>query len=133
MIIRNALMTPDGKVLVSRTVHDYQSHVDTITKKEYMVDGGTDYIRRSMVGDECDLTVTQMSPHYEIRQYFTWGSYGPDGTGPYEVRAIYRLDTDHIEAILQTEIGHLSPEVIQIFKDELKFREEPQCQNQDQS
>ncbi len=56
-LIYNALRTPDGTVLTSRHRHDYVTHIDK-NGKEYMIDGGLDYVRSSANGDEEYLTVT---------------------------------------------------------------------------
>ena len=45
-ILVNRIMTPDGTILTSRTTHDYVSYVDKNGEK-YVVDGGSDYLRRS--------------------------------------------------------------------------------------
>jgi hypothetical protein len=39
MLIRNAIRTPDGTILESRSVHDYRTHMDTVTNRQYMIDG----------------------------------------------------------------------------------------------
>jgi hypothetical protein len=55
-ILYNGLRTPDGTIISSSHRHDYQTYRDK-NGKEYMIDGGLDYIRCSSNGDEVFLTV----------------------------------------------------------------------------
>jgi len=100
-LIRNALQTPDGTVLESYHRHDYKTHLDGITGKEYMVDGGLDYQRRSCNGDEVDLCLYDDEPHEVQREYLRWGSYGKDGKQPLRRLTISEMETEHIEAVLK--------------------------------
>jgi hypothetical protein len=106
IIVRNAIMTPDGTFLRSFHRHDYVEHHDTITNEVYMVDGGNDYLRRSVntVPAE-DFTVTMQDKFTLIRCAFVWKSYGKDME--YLPNGIYialcDMTTDHIEAIINTQ------------------------------
>ena len=125
IIIRNAIMTPDQTFLWSRHVHDYVTHIDTITGEEYMVDGGNQYLRRSVneVPAE-DLTVTMDDKFTLIRYAFVWKSYGkdmehlPDGI----YIALCDMDTDHIEAILNTQVHIRGTYVEELMIAELQYR-----------
>lgn len=121
MIFRNALRTPDGTVLESFFRHDYRTHKDKVTGKEYMVDGGRSYLRRSANGDEMELSVMEMGDHAVDRDLCTWGTRGPDGDKPLEWKPISKLDTDHIEAILETQ-KHISSDMANILQKELEWR-----------
>ncbi|WP_198160174.1 hypothetical protein [Photobacterium sp. J15] len=39
--------TPDSTILISRHRHDYVTHINA-NGETYMVDGGTDYLRRNV-------------------------------------------------------------------------------------
>lgn len=129
IIIRNAILTPDGTYLRSYHVHDYKTHVDKVTGEVYMVDGGNEYLRRSIneVQPE-DLTV-YLSDNFEVvRMAFVWKSYGknlehaPNGI----YIALCDMEDDHIEAILTTQNHIRGTFVENLFMDELKYRLEHQ-------
>ena len=121
MIISNSLRTPDGTVITSYHRHDYVVHLDA-NNKQYMVDGGTDYLRRSANGDEVDLSIVVDDDDFNtLRTVVTWGTYGPDGNQPLKRVAIADLSTDHIYKIL--EIESLSPTYQTLLTQELALRE----------
>jgi hypothetical protein len=103
-LIYNALETPDGTVLVSHSVHDFKTYKDTLSNKEYMVDGGNDYIRRNVIGDQIDQSqYYDPDNHEHNRTYLHWGTRGKDGKQPLTWKAVRDLETDHLEAILSTQ------------------------------
>lgn len=125
IIIRNAIICPDGTYLRSCDRHEYKSHEDTLTGETYIVDGGNDYLRRSInkIPAE-DLTVYSDAPFELIRMAFVWKSYGknyehlPDGI----YIALCDMTTDHIRAILSTQQRIKGTYVEKIFKKELVWR-----------
>lgn len=120
-LLRNAIQTPDGTILESHHQHDYQTHVDTINGKEYMVDGGLSYLRVSADNEYMDLTLTTEDLHEDIREGFSWGTYGIKGDQPLKYVFLKNMDTSHIEAILETQ--KRVPEYMRdVFKDELEWR-----------
>lgn len=121
MILVNAIQTPDGTVIESRHRHDYVTHIDSIDGKEYMVDGGLDYLRRSVIGSGKDLSVYSDDPHYKIRDRFTWGTYGINGDQLKKLVKLKDLDADHIDAILETQT-QIEDHIRKIFVDELRYR-----------
>lgn len=67
VILSNRMKTPDETILESINRHDYVTHIDA-NGKEYMLDGGCDYVRCSANGDEEMLTVTSDDSHEVIRR-----------------------------------------------------------------
>jgi hypothetical protein len=120
-IIRNAIVTPDGTLLVSRHTHDYVGHTDK-NGEYYFTDGGTDYIRRSAnVTREMERDVYSDDCHTIVREYLEWGTYGRSGSGPLKHVRLKDMDLDHILAILATQ-GQISNEIRQAFRNEIKYR-----------
>ena len=122
-IVSNRIRTPDGTILESMHRHDYRVYVDA-NGKEYMVDGGLDYLRRIIHDDAPyeELSVYADEPHAEIREAFKWGTRGKDGKQPLKYVPLKDLTTEHIEAILDTQ-SHIADYVRKIFIDELSFRD----------
>ena len=77
-LIRNALQTPDGTILESTHRHDYKEYTDA-NGKYYMVDGGLDYVRRTVHTDQINLCEYDDAPHERQRNILKWGTYGKDG------------------------------------------------------
>jgi len=71
-IVYNGLKTPDGTIINSVHRHDYVTHEDK-NGKHYMIDGGLDYVRRSVNGDEETITIYADDEFETVRQYFRWG------------------------------------------------------------
>lgn len=120
-LIRNALQTPDGTIIESTHRHDYVTHTDA-NGKEYMVDGGLSYIRRSANGDEIDMSLYNDQPHEVQRDVLTWGTYGIDGNQPLQYKTIADMDTGHLEAVV--EMGGVCPVRRKCMQKELEFRNE---------
>ena len=120
-LIRNALQTPDGTIIESTHRHDYVTHTDA-NGKEYMVDGGLSYIRRSANGDEIDMSLYNDQPHEVQRDVLTWGTYGIDGNQPLQYITIADMDTGHLEAVV--EMGGVCPVRRKCMQKELEFRNE---------
>ena len=121
-IVANRIRTPDGTILESMHRHDYVTYTDA-NGKEYMVDGGLDYLRR-IVHDDApaeELSVYSDAPHSVIREVFKWGTRGKDGKQPLKFVVLKDMTTDHIEAILETQ--NLPGYMRKIFLDELDFLE----------
>lgn len=123
VILLNQIRTPDGTILTSTHRHDYRTHIDA-NGKVYMVDGGNSYLRRTVHKDAPyeELSI-YLDPydHNHNREHFKWGTYGLEGKGPLRRVPLKDLDTDHIEAILETQ-KHVPEYFRLVFKQELKYR-----------
>lgn len=119
-IVYNALRTPDGTVLESRHRHDYRTYTDA-NGKEYMVDGGLDYLRRSAHGDEFNLSVSLDDEHEAVRVVLEWGTRGPNGDQPYRLVKLCDMADDHIQACLETQ-NNMYPQVRAAMQNELLWR-----------
>jgi len=119
-LIRNALRTPDGTILESHHRHDFKTYTDA-NGKEYMIDGGLDYVRCSANGDEEHLCVYIDDPHEKVRESMTWGTYGVNGDQPLKRITLAEMDTDHIQACLDTQT-RIYPPTRMAMENELKYR-----------
>ena len=120
-ILSNRMRTPDGTILESRHRHDYVTHLDK-NGKEYMLDGGLDYVRSSANGDEYLLTIYTDFPHELIRLHAKWGTRGKNGDEPLEYVAISDLDPYHLRAILDTQQKTMRPAMYKVMQDEEEYR-----------
>jgi len=100
--VRNAIRTPDGTILRSQSVHDYRTHLDA-NGKEYMVDGGMEYLRRNVHPDAPyeELSVESSQPFEVIREALEWGTYGKDGKSPLRYVALSEMSDDHINKVIE--------------------------------
>lgn len=121
--VASFLITPDGTLLQSYHVHDYKTHKDA-NGEEYMIDGGCAYLRTSVNEEPAEyFTVTTDDAHAMQRKYFHWGTYGKDGKQPLEWKPLRALDTEHIEAILDTQ-HHIPEHLRKLFSDEIEYRKQ---------
>jgi hypothetical protein len=97
-IVYNALQTPDGTIIVSQHRHDYVVHEDK-NGKHYMVDGGTDYLRRSVNDDQKDLSLYLHDDYSKIREVFVWGRNYDEN--------MKRLPKTEWVALKDLNLGHL--------------------------
>jgi hypothetical protein len=118
-LILNAMRTPDGTVIQSRHRHDYVTHTDE-NGKVYMVDGGLDYIRRSVHKDQEDMSLYDNEPHEVQAKVLTWGTYGKNGDQPLQHVSISEMSTAHIGNVLS--MGNINPVHRKCMLEELKVR-----------
>ena len=120
--LANRIRTPDGTILESMHRHDYVTYIDA-NGKEYMVDGGLDYLRRNIHDDAPyeELSILSSDEHSVIREVFKWGTYGIDGKQKLKYVILKDMSWDHIEAILETQT-QLRDHVRQVFVNELDYR-----------
>ena len=120
--VANRIRTPDGTILESMNRHDYVTYIDA-NGKEYMVDGGLDYLRRNIHDDAPyeELSLVSTDEHSVIREVFKWGTYGIDGKQKLKYVILKDMSWDHIEAILETQV-HVREHIRQLFVNELEYR-----------
>ncbi len=126
-IICNGVITPDGTYLRSYNRHDYKTHLDKITGETYMVDGGNDYLRRSVNTTPAhDVSVYLSDPFKTIREAFVWKSYGKNGEYlPYgKYICLCDMEDDHIAAILETQTHIKGTYVEDLMIQEWNYRKE---------
>ena len=121
-LLRNAIRTPDGTVLESRTRHDYVEYTDTVSGNLYIVDGGLDYIRRSVNGDEEVLVLDETAPHTLLRELVTWGTFGSNGTDKLRYVPIKDMTNSHIENVLK-DCPYAYPQILNLLREELEYRD----------
>lgn len=119
-IIYSALRTPDGTLLESRHRHDYVTHWDA-NGKQYMLDGGTEYIRSSAHGDEEYITITLDDPHEIVREHVKWGTYGKNGDQPLRIVKLSEMSNAHLRAVIETQSG-MNPAYREAMENELMYR-----------
>lgn len=71
-LVYSAMQTPDGTIIESINRHDYVTYEDK-NGKHYMLDGGTDYVRRSVNGDEVLIQLYDTDDIVKLRQHVKWG------------------------------------------------------------
>ena len=123
-LLRNALRTPDGTVLESKTRHDYKEYEDA-NGCIYIVDGGLDYSRRMVNRNapEIDLSLTEADPHFLVRDYITWGTYGKQQDQPLSYISIAEMTNGHLQAVLDTQ-KNMYPQIRSLMEAELEYREQ---------
>lgn len=121
-LVYNAIRTPDGTVLESKHRHDYVVYVDK-NGKEYMVDGGLEYIRRNVHDDAPyeELSVYTTDGHDRVREVLKWGTYGINGDQPLTYILLKDMNSEHIGACL-SNIKNIHSVWKKAFKEELKLR-----------
>lgn len=109
-------------IITSRSTHDYVS----CSCGDLSVDGGTSYTKRNF-GDKgySELSIYAGEDDIlKIREYFTWGSYGPKGDQPKHYILLKDMSNGHINSILETQWHIKDSYVENIFKMELQYRRE---------
>jgi hypothetical protein len=121
-LVYNAIRTPDGTVLESTHRHDYKAYLDK-NGKEYMVDGGLEYIRRNIHNSAPyeELSVCLEDGQDKVRDVVKWGTYGIDGNQPLTYILLKDMNTEHIRACLEN-VPRMQPAYKEAFKEELKLR-----------
>lgn len=126
-IILNQIQTPDGTILRSMHRHDYVTYVDK-NGKEYMVDGGNDYLRRNTHDDApyIELSVYDDAPFQVIRENFHRGGRGKNGTDPLTWVPMSKMSDSWLLACIQynKERGLDDSFASDMYRKELVWRKE---------
>lgn len=121
-MVYSAMRTPDGTLLESRHRHDYVTHTDAKTGETYMLDGGCAYRRMSDPTQDCEYIVFYVDdPIEQIREYFTWGTYGKNGDEPLYYKKLKDMTNEHVSAIIKEKHG--APWVWEVMLKELSYRD----------
>ena len=126
-IILNQIKTPDGTILKSMHRHDYVTYTDA-NGLEYMVDGGTDYLRRNMHENAPheELTIYSDAPFEIIRENVCRGGRGKDGTEPLTWVPIAKMSDAWLQACItyNADRGLELSQSSKFYKMELMYRQE---------
>ena len=123
-VIKSSIKTPDGTVLTSYYRHDFKIHKDKKTGKEYGIDGGTDYQRYIGDIDDCEIILIYSDDSFQnIRDNFTWGTFGINGDEKKSYLKLSEMSNNHIKTILNTQ-NHISYTTKNIFQQELEYRKD---------
>jgi len=129
-IIINGIRTPDGTVLISHDVHDFKSHIDSITGEKYFVDGGKEYCRRSVNNVNAEPIYYVLSDidipekWLEIRKIVCRGTFDEDGNRIW--KPINEMSDEHLKNCIiynNKRFGHLTTSDI-LYQKELDYRKE---------
>lgn len=126
-IILNRIKTPDGTILISRHRYDFVTYIDA-NGLEYMVDGGTDYLRRNvnMEAPYEEMSIYSDAPFEEVREHYCRGGRGKDGTESLKWVPLAKMSNDWLEAciVYNEERGLKDSFASSMYAKELKYREE---------
>lgn len=121
-ILFRSLTTPDGTVLISHNRHDYVTH-DDANGKHYMLDGGLDYCRCTVHGDEIITTITDADPFELIRDNFYRGARGKSGDQPLKWIKLSEMTDEHLQATIEYCFTHRATLYVDIYEEEQKYRQ----------
>jgi hypothetical protein len=126
-IIVNQIRTPDGTILKSMHRHDYVTYTDQ-NGLEYMVDGGTDYLRRNVheSAPHEEITIYEDAPFEVIRENVCRGGRGKDGTQPLTWVPMSQMNDNWLAAciVYNEERGMGDSFANSMYKKEQEYRNE---------
>ena len=115
-LIANVLTTPDGTNLVSHHRHDYVTHTDSISKKQYHIDGGTDYCKCSAWGDENINHIWSDTEFTKLREFLFRGGRGKDGKQPLKYIPLKNMSNVWVE----NTIKYIENSLIEVLNEQLR-------------
>jgi hypothetical protein len=125
-IVHNAIQTPDGTIIESRHRHDYVEYIDA-NGNEYMVDGGTEYLRRGYtVADYTEMSLYEDDDIELIRKVVTRGGRGKDGKQPLTFTPICEMNDAWLQAAIDynTDYGMGTSVMNRIYAREQEYRKQ---------
>ena len=125
-IICNQIRTPDGTILISHTVHDYKEYKDK-NGLVYMVDGGNDYLRRTIHKEAPyeELTIYEDAPFEVIRDNYYRGTFDKEKNRIWI--KISEMSNSHLENCITFNIKNGVDEncfANTMYRKELNYRKE---------
>jgi len=102
-IILNQIKTPDGTIIKSLHRHDFVQYKDK-NGHVYMVDGGTDYLRRNKIDEAApytELSIYDDAPFSLIRQYYCRGGRGKNNDQPLTWVPLEKMSDDWLQACIE--------------------------------
>lgn len=124
-LICNRIKTPDGTILISYHVHDYNIYIDK-NGLEYMVDGGNQYLRRNTHENAPyeELSVYSDVPFKEIREVYCRGGRGIGGKEPLKWVPLCDMSIDWLKNCIKynEERGFSESFANQMYKKELEYK-----------
>lgn len=123
-LLVNMIKCPDGTILESRYRWDKVSH----TQKDgtlYSIDGGLSSNEVWTTGKDYEnLSCYVGDPHTIIRDRFSWGSRGVDGTEPLHYILLKDITERHLENLIiyTEEVPHYPKYINDLFVTEKYYR-----------
>lgn len=127
-LTQNALWWPAAGVYLKSThTHDFTGHEIEIApglKQSLSLDGGCSYSRVVSSGNPVyqDFSLWEDSPFEEVCQKMLWGTYGKNGDQPRRWVPLRECETEHLQAILRTQLHIYGGIIEKVIKHILKER-----------
>ena len=126
-LTQNAVFWPAAGVYLKSTHgHDFTGHSMVVAgiPQELAIDGGLEMRRVIFSGNPVyeDFSLWSDSPFEEVCQKILWGTYGPKGDQPRRWVPLKECETEHLQAILRTQLHVYGGVVERVIKHILKER-----------
>ena len=123
-VLVSAMKTPDGTILRSRHRHEFVTHIDK-NGKYYMLDGGLDYCRCTVNGDEDFIVLTDEDAFEDVRLVFGRFSRGKMLDEKPRYVPLCDMTDDHLKAVIEyCETTRGAGTYLDLYKRELEYRTE---------
>lgn len=126
-LTQNAIFWPAAEIYLKSThVHDYVEHSAVIGGIPMTLanDGGLEYRRTVSSGGPLweDFSLWEDSPFELVASRLLWGTYGPNGDQPRRWVPLKECETEHLQAILKTQLHVYGGIIEKVIKHILKER-----------